>query len=612
MCGINAYFGKKECIPILINGLKRLEYRGYDSCGIAVVDNKTKELKIIKAKGKIVNLEEEVKKENNLHANIGIAHTRWATHGEPTVINAHPHTDCKTEIALVHNGIIENFETLKKFLEKEGHVFKSETDTEVLAHLIEKFYSGDLKKAVQKALKKVVGTFGIVVIDKQGKELIVARRGSPIVIGIGDCEYFVASDVSAIIEHTKKVMYLEDNEMACINGGCEITSLDNITLDKETIEIETNLEEIEKQGYKHFMLKEIHEQPETIKQAILGRIDFENNTAKLGGINLTTEQIKNIKRIIIVACGTSWHCGLVAKFSMEGFLRIPVEVDYASEFRYRNPIIDNNTLIIAISQSGETADTLAAVREAKKKGAKVIGIVNVVGSTIARECDGGIYIRAGPEIGVASTKAFTSQLVCLNLLTLYLGRIIGSIDDSGAKKLINNLLELPHIIRAELKKENEEKIKEIAKKYYICKNTLYLGRGINYPIALEGALKLKEISYIHAEGYPAAEMKHGPIALIDKGLPVVVIANSDLNYDKVLSNIHEAKARGASIIAIATQGDEEIEKLCDHVIFVPITCSNLTPFVNVIPMQLLAYYIADFKDCAIDQPRNLAKSVTVE
>jgi glutamine---fructose-6-phosphate transaminase (isomerizing) len=574
MCGINAYFGKKDCIPILINGLKRLEYRGYDSCGLAVIDNKNKEFKIIKVKGKVTNLETEIKKERNLHANIGIAHTRWATHGEPTVINAHPHTDCKGNIALVHNGIIENFETLKKFLEAEGHIFKSETDTEVLAHLIEKFYSGDLKKAVQKALKKVVGTFGLVVMDKSGKELIVARRGSPIVIGIGEDEYFVASDVSAIIEHTKKVIYLEDNEMACINGDCEITSLDNITLDKETIEIETNLEEIEKQGYKHFMLKEIHEQPETIKQAILGRIDFENNTAKLGGINLTNEQIKNIKRIIIVACGTSWHCGLVAKFSMEGFLRIPVEVDYASEFRYRNPIIDNNTLVIAISQSGETADTLAAVREAKGKGAKVIGIVNVVGSTIARECHGGVYIRAGPEIGVASTKAFTSQLVCLNLLTLYLGRIIGSIDDTSSKKLINNLLELPQIIRSELKKENEEKIKNIAKEYYTCNNTLYLGRGINYPIALEGALKLKEISYIHAEGYPAAEMKHGPIALIDKDLPVVVIANSDLNYDKVLSNIHEAKARGARIIAIATQGDTEIEKICNDVIFVPVTCTN--------------------------------------
>ncbi len=611
MCGISAYFGKKECVPILINGLKRLEYRGYDSCGLAVIDNKTKELKIIKAKGKIANLEEEVKK-NNPQANIGIAHTRWATHGEPNVVNAHPQTDCKGNIALVHNGIIENFETLKKFLEKEGHVFKSETDTEVLAHLIEKFYSGDLKKAVQKTLKKVVGSFGLVVMDKQGKELIVARCGSPIIIGIGEDEYFVASDISAIIEHTKKVIYLEDNEIACINGGCEITSLDNITLDKETTEIEMNLEEIEKQGYKHFMLKEIHEQPETIKQAILGRIDFENNTAKLGGINLTTEQIKNIKRIIIVACGTSWHCGLVAKFSMEGFLRIPVEVDYASEFRYRNPIIDNNTLVIAISQSGETADTLAAVREAKKKGAKVIGIVNVVGSTIARECDGGIYIRAGPEIGVASTKAFTSQLVCLNLLTLYIGRIIESIDDSVAKKLINNLLELPQIVRGELKKDNENKIKEIAKEYFTCKNALYLGRGINYPIALEGALKLKEISYIHAEGYPAAEMKHGPIALIDEGLPVVVIANSDLNYEKVLSNIHEAKARGARIIALATQGDEEIEKLCNHVIFVPSICTNLTPFVNVIPMQLLAYYIADLKNCPIDQPRNLAKSVTVE
>jgi glutamine---fructose-6-phosphate transaminase (isomerizing) len=612
MCGINAYFGKRDCVALLINGLKRLEYRGYDSCGIAFVDNNTKELKVIKAKGKISNLETEVNKESNIQANIGIAHTRWATHGEPTIINAHPHTDCKENIVIAHNGIIENFETLKKFLEAEGHIFKSETDTEILAHLIEKFYSGDLKKATQKALKKVIGTFGLVVMDKSGKELIVARRGSPIVIGVGDCEYFVASDVSAIIEHTNKVIYLEDNEMACINGGCDITSLDNITLDKETIAVDMNLEEIEKQGYKHFMLKEIHEQPETLKQAILGRIDFENNTAKLGGINLSEKEIKDIKRIIIVACGTSWHCGLVIKFSMERFLRIPVEVDYASEFRYRDPIIDSQTLVIAISQSGETADTLAAVREAKGKGAKVLGIVNVVGSTIARECDGGVYIRAGPEIGVASTKAFTSQLVCLNLLTLYLGRIQERIDEHSAKKLINNLLELPQIIRTELSKGQERKIQEIAKEYYTCKNALYLGRGINYPIALEGALKLKEISYIHAEGYPAAEMKHGPIALIDKDLPVVVIANNDLNYDKVLSNIHEAKTRGARIIAIATQGDTEIEKICNHVIFVPETCTTLTPFVNVVPLQLLAYYIADLKGCAIDQPRNLAKSVTVE
>lgn len=609
MCGINAYFGKRDCISILVNGLKRLEYRGYDSCGIAVVDSE--KLKIIKTKGKVTgNLDSEIKKYPDLKSNIGIAHTRWATHGEPTTINAHPHTDCKEEIALVHNGIIENFETLKKYLEKEGHIFKSQTDTEVLAHLIEKFYTGDLKKAVQKALREVVGTFGLVIMHKSGKELIVARRGSPIVIGVGEDEYFVASDVSAIIEHTKKVIYLDDNEMACINGGCEITSLDNISLDKEIIEVQMNLEQIEKQGYKHFMLKEIHEQPETIKQAILGRIDFENNTAKLGGINLSAETIKKIKRIIIVACGTSWHCGLVSKFSMERFLRIPVEVDYASEFRYRDPIIDDKTLVIAISQSGETADTLAAIREAKGKGGRVIGIVNVVGSTIARECDGGIYIRAGPEIGVASTKAFTSQLVCLNLLTLYLGKILGTMSEADSKKLINNLLELPELVKEILK--TEEDIKEIAKKYYECKDALYLGRGINYPIALEGALKLKEISYIHAEGYPAAEMKHGPIALVDKELPVVVIANQDLNYDKVLSNIHEAKARGAKIIAIATKGDTEISRLCDHVIYVPDVCVNLTPFVNVIPMQLLAYYIADFKDCPIDQPRNLAKSVTVE
>ncbi|MFA5746206.1 MAG: glutamine--fructose-6-phosphate transaminase (isomerizing) [archaeon] len=611
MCGINAYFGNRDCVSILVNGLKRLEYRGYDSCGIAVIDSNTKKLKVIKAKGKISNLEAEIKKEPELKATIGIAHTRWATHGEPTVINAHPHTDCKEEIAIVHNGIVENFETIKKYLESEGHVFKTQTDTEVIAHLIEKFNKGDLKQAVQRAVKEIVGTFGLVVIDKQGKELIVARRGSPIVLGIGEGEYFVASDVSAIIEHTKKVIYLEDNEIAKIdNKGYEITSLSNITLDKEIINVEMNLEQIEKQGYKHFMLKEIHEQPETIRQALAGRIDLENVTAKLGGLNLEPDFLRNLKRIIIVACGTSWHCGLVTKFSMERFLRIPVEVDYASEFRYRDPIIDNKTLVIAISQSGETADTLAAIREAKGKGAKVIGIVNVVGSTIARECDGGIYIRAGPEIGVASTKAFTNQLIALNLLTLYIGRCIGSMSETDARKLIDNLQELPEIIKETLKEEKN--IEEIAKEYYTAKNSLYLGRGINYPLALEGALKLKEISYIHAEGYPAAEMKHGPIALIDKDLPIVVIANQDLNYDKVLSNIHEAKARGARIIAIATRGDTEIGKLCNHVIYVPDICTNLTPFVNVIPLQLLAYYIADLKDCPIDQPRNLAKSVTVE
>lgn len=609
MCGISAYFGKRNAVPILVNGLKRLEYRGYDSCGICVIDIANK-LKIIKTQGKVNNLEKELALYPDLQSNIGIAHTRWATHGKPTTINAHPHTDCKGNISVVHNGIIENFETLKNYLEKEGHVFVSQTDTEVLVHLIEKFYTGDLKKAVQKALKGVVGTFGIVVMDNQGKELIVARRGSPIIIGVGEEEYFVASDVSAIIEHTKKVIYLDDNEMASINKQCEITSLDNISLDKEIIEVKINLEQIEKQGYKHFMLKEIHEQSDTIKQAFSGRFDYEKHTAKLGGINLLPEYIKRIKRIIIVACGTSWHCGLIAKFTMERFLKIPVEVDYASEFRYRDPIIDENTLVIAISQSGETADTLAAIREAKSKGAKVLGIVNVVGSTIARECDGGIYIRAGHEIGVASTKAFTNQLVCLNLLTLYLGRILNTISDNDSKSLILNISNLPEVIKETFKVE--DKIKEIAKEIYTSKDAMYMGRGINYPVALEGALKLKEISYIHAEGYPAAEMKHGPIALIDKNLPVIVIANQDINYDKVLSNIHEVKARGAKVIAIATKGDENIASICDHVIYVPNICVNLTPFINVIPLQLLAYHVADLKNCSIDQPRNLAKSVTVE
>lgn len=608
MCGIIAYYGKKNSIPILIKGLKRLEYRGYDSCGIAFLDN-SNSLNLIKTKGKIKNLEENIKNKN-LNGNIGIAHTRWATHGKPTTTNAHPHSDCKNQFYIVHNGIIENYETLKKFLKKENHIFKSQTDTEVLVHLIEKFYKGDLKKAVQKALKEVVGTFGIVVMDKNTKELIVARRGSPIIIGIGKDEFFVTSDISAIIEYTKKVIYLDDNEIASINKKCEITSLDNIPLDKEIIEVKLNIEQIEKQGFKHFMLKEINEQPETIRQAISGRFDLSENYAKLGGLNLSNKYIKNLKRIIIVACGTSWHCGLVSKFFLEKYLRIPVEVDYASEFRYRDPIIDKNTLTIAISQSGETADTLAAVKEAKKKGGKVLGIVNVVGSTIARECDGGIYTRAGLEIGVASTKAFTNQLVCLYLFTLHSAKILNTITKKEAKEIINNLQKLPEIIKETLKLEKD--IKNNVKNYYSSKDILYLGRGINYPIALEGALKLKEISYIHAEGYPAAEMKHGPIALIDKNIPVVVIANKDLNYDKVISNIQEVKARGAKIIAIATKGDKQISKICEQVIYVPDISVFFTPFVNVIPMQLIAYHIADLKNCSIDQPRNLAKSVTVE
>jgi glutamine---fructose-6-phosphate transaminase (isomerizing) len=608
MCGITAYFGNKECKSILINGLKRLEYRGYDSCGISVINNK--EIKTVKTKGKVEELDKITK---NLKGNIGIAHTRWATHGEPSELNSHPHLDCKNEISIVHNGIIENFESIKTYLEKKGHKFRSETDTEVIVHLIEEFYLGDLKSAVIKALKQIVGTYGVAVIHRNKKELIVARKGSPLIIGVRDEEYFVASDASAIIEHTKEMIYLEDCEIAKIDeNGCNITDLEEINIDKEIITVKMNIEEIEKKNYKHFMLKEIFEQPETLKQAILGRIDHKNYTAKLGGIenSLTKEFLEKVNRIIIVACGTSWHCGLVTKFFMERFLKIPVEVDYASEFRYRDPIIDNNSLVIVISQSGETADTLAALREAKKKSAKVIGIINVAGSTISRECDCGIFIRAGPEIGVASTKAFTNQLICLNLLTLYIGRTINKIEKEDAKILIDNIEKIPEIIKKILK--TNEDIKEIAKKYYTTKNTLYLGRGISYPIALEGALKLKEISYIHAEGYPAAEMKHGPIALIEKDLPVIVIANNDLNYDKVLSNIHEAKARGAKIVAIGTEKDTEISNLCDDVIFVPDICDNLLPFVNVVPLQLLAYHIADLKGCTIDQPRNLAKSVTVE
>ncbi|MCK9292478.1 MAG: glutamine--fructose-6-phosphate transaminase (isomerizing) [archaeon] len=611
MCGIIGYIGKKEAIPILINGLKRLEYRGYDSCGVCIHDNNL--LKIIKAKGKIVDLEKRIKKENNLNSTIGIAHTRWATHGIPNEINAHPHFSEDNNLAIVHNGIIENYDTIKLLLQKEGYVFKTQTDSEVIAFLVNKFYkkSNNLKDAVLKALTQITGTYGLLVLSKDKREIIVARKGSPIIIGIGKNEFFVASDTSAILEYTKNVIYLDDFEIAKITDtNYEITSLKNQKINKEIHKIKTSLDQIEKSGYKHFMLKEIFEQPEKIKDALSGRIDFKNNRIVLGGICLTKEFFKNINKIVIVACGTSWHCALIGKFVLEKYLRISVEVDYASEFRYRNPIIDENSLVIAISQSGETADTLAAIKEAKEKKAKIFGIVNVVGSTIARTSDCGIYTRAGPEIGVASTKAFTNQLVSLWLLTLFIGQKLNKITEKETKEIINNLNNLPEKIKIVL--NESKKIKEIASKFKNSKNFLYLGRGINYPIALEGALKLKEISYIHAEGYPAAEMKHGPIALIDKNMPSVFIINKNKNYDKIISNMQEIKARGGIIISIATKGDEQILKLSDHTIFVPKMDTQFTTFVNVIAMQLLAYYIADHKNCEIDKPRNLAKSVTVE
>jgi glucosamine--fructose-6-phosphate aminotransferase (isomerizing) len=614
MCGIVGYIGKQNAIPILINGLYRLEYRGYDSCGISIIANNS--IKTIKTNGKISVLENKLKN-INLYSNIGIAHTRWATHGAPNEKNAHPHSDCKNSIVIAHNGIIENYDSLKKLLSKEGHKFTSDTDSEVIAHLIEKFYKGDLLEAVTSALSEVVGSYGLLVMHKDKQELIGARKGSPLVFGINKIkkEYFIASDVSAIIEHTNKVIYLEDNEIVDVtNKGYKIINLKEThkKVNKEIEEIKYTLDQIEKGGYKHFMLKEIFEQQDTVVQALAGRIDFKKLDAKLGGLEttLSDDNIKKLKRIIIIGCGSSWHAGLVSKYVLEKYTKIPVDVEYASEFRYGYPIIDKDTLVIAISQSGETIDTLAALRKVKELNGKTFGIVNVVGSTISRETDCGIYTRAGPEIGVASTKAFTNQLVCMYLLTLYIAKRKKTMGDNEIKEFISDLMKLPEYIKQTLKKFNQIKI--IAKKMSKTKNCIFLGRGINYPIALEGALKLKEISYIHAEGYPAAEMKHGPIALIDKHMPVIVIVNKDKNYEKVISNINEIKARGGKIVAIATQGDIKIKKISDQVLYVPKVPPLLNPFINVVVLQLLAYYVADEKKCEIDKPRNLAKSVTVE
>ncbi len=608
MCGIVGYVGKQKAVPILMEGLKRLEYRGYDSAGIAVLENSG--LQFEKAAGKISVLE-NLLQGKKFEATTGIAHTRWATHGEPTNQNAHPHIDCKGEIAVVHNGIIENFDALKEVLARKGHKFVTQTDTEVLAHLIEEYYEGDLVQASRIALSLVEGTYGIAVLSKKNPQMIiVARNGSPLVIGNGEEENFVASDVSAILKHTKQVVYLKDNEMAVITPqNFSITTIDNVQVTPHIQEITWSLDMIEKGGYPHFMLKEIFEQPDTLRDAIRGRFDFLEGSARLQGLNLQYEELRHINRIIFLACGTSWHAGLIGEYVIEELAGIPVEVEYASEFRYRSPVIQNGTIIFAISQSGETADTLAAMREAKKKGSTVLGICNVVGSTIARESDGGVYIHAGPEIGVASTKAFTSQIMVLSLISLLLARMRNISLEKG-REIIQHLREIPQKVEATLKKEEE--VKKIAQLYYQKNNFLYLGRGINFPVALEGALKLKEISYIHAEGYPAAEMKHGPIALIDENMPVVVLAIKDAVYDKVLSNIEELKARKAKVIAIATEGDCEISKKVDHAIYIPKTLDMLTPLLSIIPLQLLAYHMAVLRGCNVDQPRNLAKSVTVE
>jgi len=608
MCGIVGYVGKRKAVPILIEGLKRLEYRGYDSAGIAVLDKEG--LLLEKTAGKVAILE-NLLKNKNFESTTGIAHTRWATHGEPTDLNAHPHLDCKSKIAVIHNGIIENYRSLRELLLRKGHHFTSDTDTEVLAHLIEEYYKDDLTKAVRVALSQVEGTYGIAVVCSDHPDLrVAARHGSPLVVGRGDKENFVASDVSAILRHTNQVVYLEDKEVASVTSKkfC-ITTIDNVEVTPQIQEISWTLDQIEKGGFPHFMLKEIFEQSSTLQNAMRGRINQEEGTTRLNGLNLLYEELHHIDRVILTACGTSWHAAMIGEYLIEDLAQVPVEVEYASEFRYRSPIINDGTVVFAISQSGETADTLAAVRETKRKGATALGICNVVGSTIARETDGGVYIHAGPEIGVASTKAFTSQIAVLTLLAIFLARMRGMSVERG-KEITSALKEIPSQVENILKKHSY--IKEIASQYYKKNNFLYLGRGINFPAALEGALKLKEISYIHAEGYPAAEMKHGPIALIDENMPAVVIALKDNVYDKVLSNIEEIKARKAKVIAIATEGDTQIEDRVDQVFFIPKTLEQLTPLLSIIPLQLLAYHMAVLRGCDIDQPRNLAKSVTVE
>src|SRR5262245_46368047 len=610
MCGIVGYVGQRSCLPILLEGLKRLEYRGYDSAGIAVQQNG--KLVVRKAAGKIRMLEEQLNGDAPAGTS-GIAHTRWATHGEPNDVNAHPHGDCAGGIALVHNGIIENYGVLKSALQAEGHRFTTETDTEVLAHLIEKHLGRGLKleEAVGAALRQVEGTYGIAVVCADEPGVVVgARNGSPLVVGVAEGEYFLASDVAPIVEHTRQVVYLDDGEMVVLSSeGFHTATIEHERVDKPVHEVEWDLGQIEKGGFAHFMLKEIHEQPESVRNSMRGRVLAAEGLARLGGLNMTPEELRDIRRIIILACGTSWHAGLIGEYLLEEYARIPVEVEYASEFRYRNPIVDQGTAVIVISQSGETADTLAAMREAQRKGARALGIVNVVGSTIARESDGGVYIHAGPEIGVASTKAFTSQVTVLSLLTLALGRQREMSLEQGMA-VAQALEEIPTKMEAII--EKSAAVERIADQYAHHNNFIYLGRGYHFPVALEGALKLKEISYIHAEGYPAAEMKHGPIALFDENMPVVFICTRDAAYDKVMNNMMEVRARRGRIIAIATEGDEDVKERADHVLYVPDTLTCLQPLLSVIPLQLLAYQVAVMRGCDVDQPRNLAKSVTVE
>ncbi len=611
MCGIVGYIGSRNALPIAVEALKRLEYRGYDSSGCALIH--AGELQIYKKTGKIVELERSLPEPNKCSGTVAIAHTRWATHGEPNERNAHPQVDCSGTIAIVHNGIIENFKLLKQQLEKLGHEYVSDTDTEVLAHLIEQFQTTEpsLEDAVREALKKVEGTYGLVVLSQNDPDkLIAVRKGSPLIIGIGDHEHFLASDVSAIVIHTKQVIYLQDDEICVVRrDNFEITNMQRESVEPQVSLVDWDISAIEKGEYKHFMLKEIFEQPITVDNAFRGRIDEHNGSSRLGGMNLRPTELRKIRRIHLIACGTSYHAALIGKYMIEDMARIPVHAEYASEYRYRSPIIDEETLVFVISQSGETADTLAALREAQAKGAPVLGITNVVGSTIARESNGGSYIHAGSEIGVASTKAFTSQVTILFLLAVLLGRQRNFSTTLGLD-YIRELQQIPAKIERIL--QQNEHIRGIAASIKDCQNALYLGRGINFPVGLEGALKLKEISYIHAEGYPAAEMKHGPIALIDEAMPVVVIATQDPLYEKVQTNLQEVRSRKARLITIATEGDAEVRNLSEHVIYIPQTMQNLQPLLTVIPLQLLAYHVADLKGLDVDQPRNLAKSVTVE
>ena len=608
MCGIVGYVGPRQAAALLMEGLKRLEYRGYDSSGIAVLNGQG--LVVVKQSGKLSALEQQLTGRTPT-GTVGIGHTRWATHGPPTTTNAHPHTDQSGKIAVIHNGIVENASAIRRVLEQRGHVMVSDTDTEVLAHLIGECYRGSLEEAVAGALRGVDGAYGVAVISEDEPDVLVAaRKGSPLLLGVGEGELFVASDASAILAHTRSVVYLDDGEMVVLTrSGYHVRDLAATRIEKPINQIEWDLATVERGGYAHFMLKEIFEQPDTVRDTLRGHLLEDEGSSRVSGLNLADDEIKQFNRIVITACGTSWHSALIGEYMLEELARIPVDVEYASEFRYRNPVVDERTLVIGISQSGETADTLAAIREAKRRGARTLGVVNVVGSTIAREVDGGIYLHAGPEVGVASTKAFTSQVIALALITLRFGRL-RNLSILQGRQIIQALKALPEQIQDILDRAHQ--VEALAERYWRSNNALYLGRGVNFPVALEGALKLKEISYIHAEGYPAAEMKHGPIALIDENMPVMFIAPKDAVHGKIVSNMEEVRARGGQVIAIASDGDDLINRLAASTFTIPETLDLLTPILTIIPLQLFSYYVAVRRGCNVDQPRNLAKSVTVE